>query len=216
MSAKPAARTSSSDAGIDGDVEHRTGARPDDLRVERVDRTRGQHDGVDARGLGRPQDGSEVARITESVGHDHERRHRGGRHIESRHPDDGEVRLRVLGRRHPFDDAVRQLEDRCGNTHGERSPGATYSRFDLPAAGDRLTNEDGALDDEAAFFETRTAAPEEAPQSLNLRVVERQWFVQGVAPRAQPSPGRRAPRRRRRRGRRDRRGSCGRPRHQRR
>jgi len=44
--------------------------------------------------------------------------------------------------------------------------------FDLPPAGDRLFDQDASLDDERALVPTRTAAPDQAPQSLNMRVLK--------------------------------------------
>ena len=44
--------------------------------------------------------------------------------------------------------------------------------LELPARGDGLLDECRTLDDENTLVDTRTAAPQEAPQSLNLGVRE--------------------------------------------
>ena len=46
--------------------------------------------------------------------------------------------------------------------------------LDLPPGVDGLGDEPGSFDDERTFLGTRTAAPEQAPQSLDPWVVERQ------------------------------------------
>ena len=43
--------------------------------------------------------------------------------------------------------------------------------FDLPTTGDRFLDQDAPFDHEGAFVPTSTAAPQEAPQSLNDRVL---------------------------------------------
>ena len=65
-----------------------------------------------------------------------------------------------------------QIEDvatRAGN-------GATFRidelGLDLPPAGDRFLDQDASFDNERTLVPTRTAAPDQAPQSLNVRVLE--------------------------------------------
>ena len=64
-----------------------------------------------------------------------------------------------------------QLVDRAG-TVDRGHAGRHVLPLDLPAGGDRLGDEHRALDDERAFLGTRTAAPVQAPQPLDLGLVE--------------------------------------------
>ena len=49
--------------------------------------------------------------------------------------------------------------------------GVDVLRLDLPATGNGFLDEDPPLDDERTLVPTSTAAPDEAPQSLDLRVL---------------------------------------------
>ena len=60
-------------------------------------------------------------------------------------------------------------------------PGRDELGLDLPSGVDGFADELAALDDERAVVGTRTAAPEQAPQPLDLGVAERQRFVQSAA-----------------------------------
>ena len=84
-----------------------------------------------------------------------------------------------VGRRDPFDDTGRQHE-RGGRRDRSRSRGDELG-LDLPPGVGRFADELAALDDERTVVGTRTAAPEQAPQPLDLGVVERQRVVQSAA-----------------------------------
>ncbi len=60
-------------------------------------------------------------------------------------------------------------------------PGGDELGLDLPSGAGRFTDELAPLDDERTVVGTRTAAPEQAPQPLDLGVVERQRVVQSAA-----------------------------------
>ena len=68
-----------------------------------------------------------------------------------------------------------------GRSGDRRRPGGDELGLDLPSGVGRFADELAALDDERAVVRTRTAAPEQAPQPLDLGVVERQRFVQSAA-----------------------------------
>ena len=59
-------------------------------------------------------------------------------------------------------------------------PGRDVAALDLPPGIDRLAQQTESLDDEHTLLVTRTAAPQEAPQSLNLVVREREPSCVGV------------------------------------
>jgi len=63
--------------------------------------------------------------------------------------------------------------------------GRDVAPFDLPSGVDRLSQQADALDDEHTLLVTSTAAPQEAPQSLNPLVREREssrvWGTQRAA-----------------------------------
>ena len=79
------------------------------------------------------------------------------------------IGLRRLGRGDPLDHAAPQAR-----TLAEPVTGVVPARdelgLDLPAGVDGLADERRALDDERTFVGTRTAAPEQAPQPLDLGV----------------------------------------------
>ena len=63
----------------------------------------------------------------------------------------------------------RHAADRRAST---RELGSDVHALEADAGGHRLGEQPGALDDEGAFLPTRTAAPQEAPQPLDLGVGE--------------------------------------------
>jgi hypothetical protein len=86
--------------------------------------------------------------------------------------------LWILRRRDPFEHAVNELEQLTIRYRFD-----TWSDvlgLDLPAGGHGLADQRRPFDDERTFLRTRTAAPQEAPQSLDLRVGEGQWFAQSA------------------------------------
>ncbi len=176
------------DGGHDRHVEQRAGRGPHDLRVEHVDGARREHDGVGAGRLGRAQDRAEVARVGEPVGDDDERRRRRARPARScRWAHDGEHRLGRLGRRRSA--RRRRRRARAPGTPPRpacrRRPAATNWASTCQPAATASAEHDLALDDERALLGTRTAAPEQAPQSLDLWVAGAQhqpWTLPGVRP----------------------------------
>ena len=144
-----------------------------DLRVERVDRARREHHGVDAGGLGRAQDRAEVAGVGEPVGDDDEPgvgqpARPGGRVLRTTANRPGGVSVAAIRSATP----VGQRVCRSRRRRPASTPGATVLGLDRPAGGDRLADEGRALDDERTVLGTRTAAPEQAPQPLDLGVGE--------------------------------------------
>ena len=89
--------------------------------------------------------------------------------------DDGEQRLAASRWTRPARPRRRQLEHRAGtgDRRARRGPTRLTPRSTQPAATASAIS-DRALDDERALVGTRTAAPEQAPQSLDLWVGERQ------------------------------------------
>ena len=166
------------------DAEQRAGAGPDDLRVVRIDRAWREHDRVGARGLGGADDRAGVARIGEAIGDEHERRV--GRQLG-----------RVASRRRPAPVAAtrsrRPARSRSvpARTYGtssidDRCSGATKQPSTCQPASIAWRSRPTSLDDEHTLLVTRTAAPQEAPQSLNP------WVREG-----EPCPLREQPWRRR-------------------
>ncbi len=216
----------------DRHVEHGTRRRAHDLRVERVDAARREHDGVGSGGFGGTHDRAQVARIAQAIEDDDEAgRGEGGGHVTLGDADDGEWVLRRLGAADALQHAGGQLVDRAGAVDRWRHDVVGLGGDELldarPSGGDRFADQHRALDDEQTRLVTRTAAPQEAPQLLNSRIAERQGVHRrhirpghrcdvGTIRRGRLSPSRRACRTQRHRSPRDRRGSCGRPRRRRR
>ena len=81
-------------------------------------------------------------------------------------------------------DAGERLDDFILDTRGFRAPAEVMRFIDdqkIPTGADRLPNQRRSFDDERTFVGTRTAAPHEAPQSLNLRIGEGEGFAQSAA-----------------------------------
>ena len=156
----------------DRQQEQRAGRGPHDLRVGRVDGVRGEHDRLGPGRLGRPQDGAEVARIGQADGDDDEAGV--SQDLASRRAvaHDGQQRLWCLRGRHPLQDAGGQRRAGGAGEHpaGRRRALRHVDRLELVTRlhGDR--GEGRALDHQRALLPARTAAPQEAPQSLDLRV----------------------------------------------
>jgi len=66
----------------------------------------------------------------------------------------------------------RQLEHLAACAAYGPTAGIDVLRLDLPGAGHSLLDQHRALDDKGKVVPTRTAAPDQAPQSLDLRVLE--------------------------------------------
>ena len=172
------------------DVEQRAGGRPHHLRAHRIDRAGRDDHGPGAGGLGRAHDRAEVAGVGDAVGHHDEV---GGDQqgvVDRRQGDDGEQPRRGLEVGHPLGDTRRQSEHRV-DTGDRRHVGGRVETLDRPAGGHDLVDQRPALHHEGALVRTRTAAPEQAPQSLNPGVREAQF--EAVAQRAALAASTRAP-----------------------
>jgi hypothetical protein len=65
----------------------------------------------------------------------------------------------------------RELEDVATSTTYRATLRVDELSFDLPSPGDGFLDQDLPFDDEGTLIPTRTAAPDQAPQSLNVRVL---------------------------------------------
>ena len=91
--------------------------------------------------------------------------------------DDGEEPARRLDVRDSLGDSLGERERRAGSVD-RLDPGRYVVGLDRPAGGDGLADQNLALDDKCTFVGTRTAAPEKAPQSLNLWVrIAKFWLM---------------------------------------
>ncbi len=163
------------------DVEQRARRRPDHLRVEHVDGPWRHHHDLDARRLGRAQDRPQVAGIANPVGDDDELGALEHDRVRRRRADDGEQpRRRVCGR-DPLGHTGPELMDGSPCRGHRRDPRSHELGLDRPPGGHCLTDERRSLDDERRLLVTRTAAPREAPQSLDLRVGESERLGQSAA-----------------------------------
>ena len=93
---------------------------------------------------------------------------------------DRDERLGCLGGGDALDDIRGQVEHRRTTLDG-LTPWGHELGLDLPAGGDGLLQQPGALHHEHTFVGTRTAAPQEAPQSLNLCVRIGELVAQSAA-----------------------------------
>ena len=93
---------------------------------------------------------------------------------------DGQERLRGFGGGHPLEHTFGERIHR-----GVRADSASTGRhelgLDLPPSIDRLTDQRGSFHDERTVVGTRTAAPREAPQSLNLGAREHEPMIGRMA-----------------------------------
>ena len=128
-------------------------------------------------GLGGADDRAGVARIGEAIGNEHERRV--GRQQGGAHRHDCQHRLGRVGRSDPFHHVRRQVME--GHVEIDSRAGCHVTALDTPPGIDRLMHQADSLDDECVLLVTRTAAPQEAPQTLNLGVRVGQLFVQRAA-----------------------------------
>ena len=153
--------------------EQRPGGGANHFRVEDIYRAGGEHDCIGAGGLARTDDGASVAGVGQSIAHQHEGRVR--RQFAGPLMHDGKHRLRRLRTRDALDHVRRQREDVTNARHRLRI-GRDVLALNLPASGNCLCDEAGTFDDEDTFLRTRTAAPQEAPQPLNLWIREGEPF----------------------------------------
>ena len=168
------------------DFEQRAGTRANDLGVEHVDRATGQDDGIGSGRLGGAEHRARVARVVDPVGRRGRTSHRPARRAT---PLDGERRRAPVAasrsrRRAPSRWArARARRRRPDRPWGVDTtvPGGDEHRLQLPTGADRLIDQRWTLDHERTFVETRTAAPQEAPQSLNLWVRVRELVAQSAA-----------------------------------
>ena len=65
----------------------------------------------------------------------------------------------------------REVQDLTASTVDRGPLGIDELGIDLPAGRDGLLDEDATLDDERALVPTSAAAPDQAPQSLDVRVL---------------------------------------------
>ena len=94
------------------------------------------------------------------------------RRVRRRHADDGEQPGRRVRGRDPLGHAGPELVNGGPGPRHRRDPGGDELGLDRPPGGHCLSDERRSLDDERTIALTRTAAPREAPQPLDLRVGE--------------------------------------------
>ena len=124
-----------------------------------------------------------VARVGELVGNHHEVG-AGGQHGDAL-AHHREHRLRRFSGGHALDHVGGQLEHRRRRARLAHLYGASARRdelrLDLPPDSRGLCDQGWTFDDEDTFLGTRTAAPQEAPQSLNLWVRKGELVAQRAA-----------------------------------
>jgi len=98
-----------------------------------------------------------------------------------RNLDHGEKGLRRLGGGNSLNDVGGEIEDGAAGAFNGFAAGCYILRLNLPAGAERFFNENTPFDDKRTFVPTSTAAPQEAPQSLNIWVLERQRRAQASA-----------------------------------
>ncbi len=164
----------------DRHVEECTGRRADHLWIRRIDATVTEYHRRCPCSLSGAQDGAEVPRVAHGVTpHDPVSLRR--RPSPQGSSNDGKGRLRSLRVGDSLENARSQREAvRIGPGKAHASIG-NEDLLDLPAGRDRLGDQRRSLDDERIVLQTRTAAPDEAPQSLNS------WMGKGQVSVAQTS-----------------------------